>query len=142
MLWPEEVLQSEFAMMPEDNNYAAPKISYEFESRLKLLDPRQKVRAIVLLQTENADLPSTRPSRADRQKVISAIRQTAEAALPEIDEILERFEGTRLGHSINALGSITVEAPAKGIRALAASAQVKAVLEDQPISLPAKLKRA
>jgi hypothetical protein len=38
----------------------------------------------------------------------------------------------------NALGSIPVETTARGIAALAASEHVKAILEDQPISLLAK----
>jgi hypothetical protein len=129
-------------MMSKESMYDGPKISYEFEARLKRLKPEQQVRAIVLLQTQNTDPAATRPSRADRQKVISAVRHAAQAALPEIDRILKNFRGQRLDSGVNALGSIAVETTVEGIHALAASEHVKAILEDQPISLPAKLKRA
>jgi hypothetical protein len=55
--------------------------------------------------------------------------------LPDLDHILERFDGKRLGTSLDALGCIPVETTAEGIYALAASKHVKAILEDQPISL-------
>ena len=47
---------------------------------------------------------------------------------------LERFDGKRLAN-VDALGCIPVEITASGVLALAASEHVKAILEDQPISL-------
>jgi hypothetical protein len=58
--------------------------------------------------------------------------------LGEIDGILERFDGKRSA-DVNALGSIPAETTARGIAALAASEHVKAILEDQPISLLARM---
>jgi hypothetical protein len=76
-----------------------------------------------------------RPSRVSRQATIAIIRQSAEPALLEIDRILERFDGQRLAASADALGCVPIETTAAGITALAASEHVKAILEDQPISL-------
>jgi hypothetical protein len=67
--------------------------------------------------------------------IIDDNRKSAEAALPDIDGILKRFNGKRLATSPDALGCIPVETTAAGITALAASERVKAILEDQPISL-------
>ncbi|MBI3988994.1 MAG: hypothetical protein HY347_05195 [candidate division NC10 bacterium] len=112
------------------------KISPAFKARLDRLGPRQKVRVIVMLRTKDAGkAPGRRRSREDRQAAIEVIRKSAEQALIDIDKILERFDGRRLATSPDALGSIPVETTAAGITALATSEHVKAILEDQPISL-------
>ena len=56
-------------------------------------------------------------------------------ALGEIDRLLKRSGGRRLAPSPDAFGSIPVEAPAPGLLALARSEHVRALLEDQPVSL-------
>lgn len=123
--------------MPERSS--APqqsKISRAFATRLNRLGPRQKVQAIVMLRTGDARVATTqRRSRSNRQAAIEAMRKSAQQALVEIDTILERFSGRRLAHNPDALGSIPVETTAAGISALAESPYVKAILEDQPISL-------
>src|SRR5712692_1091702 len=125
-------------MRDSDNTVQHPKVSREFAARLDQLRPQQKVRAIVLLRTKDAGTAATqRRSRTNRQATIEAVRQSAEQALGEIDSILERFDGRRLA-DVNALGSLPVETTARGIAALAASEHVKAILEDQPISLLAR----
>jgi hypothetical protein len=86
------------------NNHS--KISREFSRRLDRLQPRDKVRAIVMLR---------------------------EAALPEIDQILERFDGHRLAEHPNAVGAIPVETTVRGVIALAGADCVKTILEDQNI---------
>lgn len=122
-------------MTPRNDTPQKPKISREFTARLDRLGPQQKVRAIVMLRTKDAGGVATqRRSRANRQATIEAIRQSAEQALVDIDGILARFKGKRLAN-VDALGCIPVEATAPGIAALAASEHVKAILEDQPISL-------
>jgi hypothetical protein len=63
------------------------------------------------------------------------VRRLARPALLSIDRILHRFRGRRLAQGADALGSISVEATPAGIEALAASEYVRAILEDQPISL-------
>jgi hypothetical protein len=122
-------------MRPHNNKAQQAKISREFSARLSHLKPQQKIHAIVMLETKDAGLVPTQPrSRAHRQAILEAIHHSAEPALKEIDSILEGFDGKRLAE-IDALGCIPVETTAAGLAALAASKHVKAILEDQPISL-------
>jgi len=110
------------------------KISREFSRRLDRLQPRDKVRAIVMLRAEdNGGGASARPSRAERQNAAERVSEEAEAALPEIDQILERFDGHRLAEHPNAVGAIPVETTVKGVIALARADCVKTILEDQNI---------
>ena len=116
-----------------------PKISAGFAVRLKRLEPSDRVQAIVLLRTGDVnDPPGKRQSRAEREAAIEAMRSSAGEALAEIDEILERTNGRRFADAPDALGSIPVEATPVGIRALASSEWVKAIIEDQPIQLTFK----
>ncbi|MCH7814092.1 MAG: hypothetical protein IID40_08735 [Planctomycetes bacterium] len=118
------------------------KISAEFSIRLTRLKPGQTVRAVVMLDVAKSKKSGTgRMSRQQRQAAIKVLRQAGETALTGIDEILCRFDGKRLDQQVNALGGVLVEAPAHGIRALAAAPQIKAVLEDQPISLIGRPKK-
>lgn len=115
------------------------KISREFSARLEHIKPKQKVRAIILLQGQQTGSAATQPrSRLARQDTISTIRQSSEQALRAIDRILKRFDGKRLADA-NTLGSVPVETTTEGISALADLDDVKAILEDQPISLLAKV---
>jgi lysophospholipase L1-like esterase len=117
-----------------DEKQQSPAISREFAARLDRLGAKQTVRAIVMLQTgENSATGSRRPTRQRRAETLEQIRQASRAALPDIDRILERYHGQRLSEDVDALGSITVETTAEGIRALAASEHVKAIFEDQSI---------
>jgi hypothetical protein len=110
------------------------KISAGFKARLEHLGPQQKVRVVILLCTKDAEKVSGRRGvREDRQRVIEAIRKSAEQALMDIDSILQRFGGQRLATTPDALGSIPVEITAAGVTALATSEHVKAILEDQTI---------
>ena len=112
------------------------KISSEFSSRLARLGPGDKVHAFVLLRTGGtSNRSSKRQSRDERKAAVEASRKSAERALTDIDTILKRHNGRRLARRPNALGSIPVETTAAGIRALARSRWVQAVLEDQPIHL-------
>jgi len=108
------------------------KLSREFEARLGRLEPGQKVRAVVLLRTNVT--PAAGRSRAARGAVAEAVREAAEQALRDVDGILRRFDGRRLAEGPSVLGAIPVETTAAGIRGLAASDWVQAVLEDQPIA--------
>lgn len=111
-----------------------PKISREFSVRLGRLNPRDKVRAIVMLRAEgNGVARARRLSRAERQSAAEMISRSAEAALPEIDQILERFDGHRLAERPNAIGAVPVETTADGVIALARADCVKTILEDQNI---------
>lgn len=112
------------------------KISPEFVARLGRLGPAHKVRAIVLLRTEGVKTPTgRRQSRVERRVATKSIRESDGQALTDIDSVLERYDGRRLADGPDALGSIAVETTAAGITALAASDHIKAILEDQPISL-------
>jgi hypothetical protein len=112
------------------------KISREFCRRLDRLQPRDKVRAIVMLRAEGdggGGAGGRRPTSAERQDTAEKISQAAEAALPEIDLILERFDGHRLAEHPNAVGAIPVETTVGGVIALADADCVKTILEDQRI---------
>jgi hypothetical protein len=112
------------------------KISPAFAARLARLKPQQKVRAMVMLRVDGSgETPARRQSRAERQAMIERIRQAAGPALVVVDEILDHYNGKRLAASVNALGAVSVETTAAGIHALAASEQVKAILEGQAVSL-------
>jgi hypothetical protein len=112
------------------------KISTAFRARLNRMNRQQKVRAIAVLRLGNTEVtPGRRQSPAERQAVIEAMHKSAEPALAEIDRVLTHFGGKRLTASVNALASVPVEATPEGITALAGLDSVKAILEDQPISL-------
>lgn len=112
------------------------KISSEFSARLARLGPGDKVHAFLLLRTgSTTNQSSKRQNRAERDAAVKAARKSAERALTDIDKILERHEGRRLARRPNALGSMPVETTAAGIKALASSRWVQAILEDQPIRL-------
>ncbi len=113
------------------------KISPEFSARLAHLEQGQKIGAIVVVNgsSQNEKKVTRRVSRATRQSAVRKRRNAATQALPQIDSILQRFGGRRLANSPNALGIIPVETTPAGIKALAASKHVKAVLENQRISL-------
>jgi hypothetical protein len=130
-------------MTIKEDNPQEPKISREFESRLDRFDPEQKVRAIVMLQVEGPRPGAGRQqTRKGRHATIESTRRSSETSLPEIDSILERFSGKRLTQNVNALASILVETTPAGIRALAESGRVSAIIEDQPISSMSRLKKA
>lgn len=111
------------------------KISREFSRRLDLLQPRDKVRAIVMLRADGngGNGAAGRPSRPDRQDTAEQISKAAEAALPEIDQILQRYDGRRMAERPSAVGAIPVETTVGGVIALARADCVKTILEDQNI---------
>ena len=122
--------------MSHANDQRQSKISPEFLARLNGLNGRQKVRAIVLLRPAAAKAAGgRRQTTAERRETIKAVRRSAETVLPEIDRLLEQFDGRRLADEVSALGSIPVETTAEGVNALAALEQVKVIVEDQPASL-------
>jgi hypothetical protein len=110
-----------------------PKISREFSRRLDLLEPQDKVRAIVLLRAEGNGGAAGRPSRSERQEAAERFSQAVEDALPEIDQILQRYQGRRMAERPSAVGAIPVETTAGGVIALARADCVKTILEDQNI---------
>jgi hypothetical protein len=112
------------------------KISPEFVTRLASLTPDQKIRAIVMLQTGDAGVAiSRRRASGQRDAVLRATRRQAEAALPDIDRVHDQFGGKRLSREVDALGGVSVETTVAGILGLTSLGRVKAVLEDQKISV-------
>jgi hypothetical protein len=111
------------------------KISSGFAARLDRLGPRQKVHAILFLHTDVDDASSKRQRGDERETAIEATRESAEQALSEVDDILARFDGHRLADRPDVLGSIPIETTTAGLKALASSEWVTAILEDQEIHL-------
>jgi len=111
-------------------------ISSEFSARLKQLDPQQRMRVMVVLRAAGPAVErGRRQSSVQRRARIETIRDATEHAVKTIDGILERFHGRRLSAEVNALGIVPVETTVAGVKALASSDQIKAVLEDQPVAL-------
>jgi hypothetical protein len=111
------------------------KISGEFERRLARLSPTQKIKALVMVRRDGRTAGRVRASRAQRAERMKTIRGAVEKAVPEIDAILERHNGERLAHDVSPLGCVPVKTTAAGLKALAASKIVTAILEDQAVSL-------
>jgi len=119
-----------------DGGSTKQKISPQFAARLSRLRPQERVRAVVLLRTApSGNIRAGRQSGRTRKAAIEAVRKSTTPALPDIDKVLKRHDGQRLATQPDALGTIPVETTPAGISALAASEHVKAILEDQPISL-------
>lgn len=111
-------------------------ISREFAERLKDYERDAVVRAAVILNASASRRVSKEPGiRTSRQELIRDTRAAASSVIREIDKVLEKYGGHRLAESVNALGSIPVETTAAGIRALGNIKHIKAILEDQPVSL-------
>ena len=109
------------------------KISSEFACRLKNLAPQQKVSVIVFLEVHNVGRRNnSRLSRAERRVAMEGIRNSAKQALDYIQKILQDFGGKELADP-DVLGSVPIEITVAGVKALAASEAVKAVVEEQKI---------
>lgn len=112
------------------------KVSPEFTARLNRLDPRQKLRAIVVLRREAGATPrGRRASQAERRVRLQEIAEATAPLLAEIDRVLALHQGERLASKADALGCVPVATTPEGIHALADSDHVQAILEDQPVSL-------
>jgi len=115
------------------------KISREFAARLEGRKSDDMVRAIVMLETAPAARGTGRRAlRTQRKKLTEAMQRSVAAVADEIAEILEKFGGRRLGRRLDTLGSLAVETTPAGIKALSECPRVRAILEDQSISLISK----
>jgi hypothetical protein len=118
--------------MASENNTS--KLGNSFATRLRALAATEKVRVVVKLNTDAVQSNAARRQSSDvRQTTLDAVRRAAQAALPQIDEILARCGGQRLTNP-NALGTVSVESTPHGIAALEASECVAAILEDQIVA--------
>ncbi|HVR09215.1 MAG TPA: hypothetical protein VMW75_14290 [Thermoanaerobaculia bacterium] len=121
------------------NERADSKIGSEFGSRLRRLKRGQKVHVLLILAVGGPTEGSARvKTRKDRQEAITALHDEAAMGIAAIDHILARTGGRRLAAHPDAMGCLPIEATAAGIRELAVSKQVKAILEDQAIWLLAR----
>jgi hypothetical protein len=108
------------------------KISAGLQARLDRMPRDVFVRAVVVLNTGGAaDRRARRQSPEERQAAVARTKATASELLPQVDSVLSEAGGRRLSDSPDALGAIIVEASPAGIRRLAESSSVKAILEDQ-----------
>ncbi len=108
------------------------KISSEFACRLKNLAPQQKVSVIVFLSVDSGRRNNSRLSRAERRVAMEGIRHSGKQALDYIRKIIQDFGGKQLADP-DVLGSVPIEITVAGVKALAASDAVKAVVEEQKI---------
>lgn len=111
------------------------KLSREFASRLASLPADTKLHAVVLLYTSAGRSASQRRAPDQRQAAIDALRDVSRPVLVDVDQILAKWGGRRLDDEVSPLGTVAVEATPAGIKVLADLKDVKAVLEDQNISL-------
>ncbi len=111
------------------------KISPEFSDKLDRLEPKEKVRIVLMLFKSEGEKDIRRKSRIERKNSMKSILESSKKAVPEIDKILKRYGGEKLASSPDVLGSIPVETTVAGVNALAQLKGVKAIVEDQPISL-------
>jgi hypothetical protein len=105
------------------------KLSDALASRLGKAPPDSRVRVVLLVGHSS----KRRKRDGDRSGQIPRVRESANAALGEVDGILTAHEGRRIESEPSALGHVTVETTPAGIRALAQSHQLRAILEDQVI---------
>jgi hypothetical protein len=106
------------------------KLSGELRRRLARMASDRPVRAVVLL---NAEVSSGRGQ--SRREAIVAVRRTAASAKAALDPLVARVGGRWLADEPDALGSLGVEITAAGLRELAESEHVKAILEDQRVTV-------
>ena len=120
---------------PAADDALGAKVSRDLAARLLCLGPTETIRTVVVLSPDGAAPPLRPEPRVDRRATIAARRKALEPAVADVDRILEGAGGRRLAPEVDALGTIPVETTAEGAMQLAASAHVKAILEDQPIAL-------
>lgn len=113
-------------------------IGPEFARRLRQAPPGQIFYAVVLLKPGEQTNPnvSSLPIDARRRARQEQLRTIPSQAtiLSEIDQELANHGGRRLSH-VDALGGIAVAGTAEGLKALARNDHVRAIIEDQPITL-------
>ena len=115
------------------------KISQEFATRLEHRKSNELLRAVVMLETATPTRGRGRRAlRTQRKKLTEAMQHSVDAAAGDIAEILKKFGGRRLEHQLDTLGSLAVETTPAGIKALSECPRVRAILEDQSISLISK----
>jgi hypothetical protein len=111
----------------------AAKISEGFRERLKGLGAEDRVRAVVLLDEPHVGKAGVRQSGAERAGAVKSAQESANTARGEIEDVIQRFGGSRLVGVTGTLGALVLETTRAGIEALTSLPGVKAILEDQGI---------
>ncbi len=112
------------------------KISAEFAKRLADRRDDDMVRVIVVFDTaRKRSTGERRPLSQERSASIAVIRNAAEKALPAVDMILKKCGGRRLADQVNSLGTLPIETTRFGVNELVKAPFVRALLEDQPVTL-------
>ena len=117
------------------NDSSKPKISPEFAARLNGYPPTAKVRVIVLLKSANQQNNSHRQTRQERKAAIKAMQDSVDRSWQTVDRLIEEYKGKKITSKPDAFGSIAIEITPPGIKALALSDAVKAIIENQKICL-------
>ncbi len=76
--------------------------------------------------------------RARRKRIAAQAKAATREISGELDGLLKQFGGQRFEMDAGAIGAIALETTSRGIRAIAALDDVKAVVEDQPLQLPVR----
>jgi len=113
------------------DEYAMPKISQEFWSRLSRYPGDRRCRVIVLLQDPSHAAPQE--ATHSEREVVAMKPGAQQESLARLDEVLTAFGGRRLTSTPNRLGYVKLETTCQGIKALAESSFVRSILEDQAI---------
>ena len=116
------------------NDSSKQKISPEFAARLNSYPPTAKVKVIVLLQGANSQVnDSRRQNKLERKAALQAMQDSVKQSWQIIDRLIQDFDGRKLTPKPDALGSISLEITPDGVRALATSDAVKAIIQNQTI---------
>ncbi|UCE46711.1 MAG: hypothetical protein JSW47_13965 [Phycisphaerales bacterium] len=123
-------------MATGSEDHPKPKLGAEFRLRLSQAEPDDRIRAVIVLNIAPPTAARAgRLSREAKERTARRMKEVATELLPEIDSVLRDYHGKRLTEDVDVLGTISVEAPAAGLLAVARCDTVRAVLEDQDISL-------
>ena len=120
-------------MARRDERKQEDKISTEFAARLREKPAEAAVSVLVIVGGPVSSRPGGRRSRAARRAAIKELRQRTEAALRDIAAVIEAHGGRVTFSTSGVLGAVGLQTSVAGVWALAESASVKAIKDDQPI---------
>lgn len=122
------------------NDSSKQKISPEFAARLNSYPPTARVRVIVLLKSANLQITnnSQRQNRLERKAAIKVMQDSVKQSWEIVDRLITNFDSKKLATKPDVFGAIPLEITPPGVRALALSDAVKAVIENQKIYSPEK----
>ena len=113
----------------------ASKIGGQFPDRIQAGGDGCVFRAVVLLNVPATPPRTQRITPHQRAERVREVTARAAELLPDVDALLQQHQGQRLSTAPDLFGAVVVETTGAGIRALAASDAVRAIMEDQPVRL-------